>query len=64
MRQPFSSSIRLALAISALFVLLALLAGAVTYGLQTRAMSSQLSDDVRGWRTASPRSQARATGRT
>lgn len=48
MRQPFSSSIRLALAISALFVLLALLAGAVTYGLQTRAMSSQLSDDVRG----------------
>jgi len=45
---PFSSSIRLALAISALFVLLALLAGAVTYGLQTRAMSVQLAEDVRG----------------
>ena len=48
MKLPFSSSIRLALAISALFVLLALLAGAVTYGLQTRAMSGQLTDDVRG----------------
>lgn len=48
MRQPFSSSIRLALAISALFVLLALLAGAVTYGLQTRAMAGQLAEDVRG----------------
>jgi signal transduction histidine kinase len=45
---PFSSSIRLALAVSAVFVFLALLAGAVTYGLQTRAMSSQLADDVKG----------------
>jgi len=48
---PFSSSIRLALAISALFVLLAALAGAVTYGLQTRAMASQLAEDVKGLAT-------------
>jgi signal transduction histidine kinase len=48
---PFSSSIRLALAISAVFVLLALLAGAATYTLQTRAMSSQLADDVKGLAT-------------
>lgn len=48
MKKPFSSSITLALAISALFVLLALLAGAATYGLQTRAMSGQLAEDVKG----------------
>lgn len=48
MKLPFSSSIRLALAISAVFVLLALLAGAATYALQTRAMSGQLADDVKG----------------
>ena len=48
MKLPFSSSIRLAIAISALFALLAVLAGAVTYGLQTRAMSGQLADDVKG----------------
>lgn len=48
MKLPFSSSIRLAIAISALFVLLALLAGAMTYGLQTRAMSGQLAEDVKG----------------
>lgn len=51
MKLPFSSSIRLALAISALFVFLALLAGAVTYGLQTRAMSVQLAEDVKGLAT-------------
>ena len=51
MKVPFSSSIRLALAISAVFVLLALLAGAATYTLQTRAMSSQLADDVKGLAT-------------
>lgn len=48
MKLPFSSSIRLALAISAVFVLLALLAGAATYALQTRAMSGQLAEDVKG----------------
>lgn len=48
MKLPFSSSIRLAFAISAMFAILALLAGAVTYGLQTRAMSGQLADDVKG----------------
>lgn len=51
MKLPFSSSIRLALAISAVFVLLALLAGAATYGLQTRAMSNQLAGDVKGLAT-------------
>lgn len=48
MKLPFSSSIRLALAISTVFVLLALLAGAATYALQTRAMSGQLAEDVKG----------------
>lgn len=51
MKLPFSSSIRLALAISAVFVLLALLAGAATYTLQTRAISGQLAGDVKGLAT-------------
>ena len=51
MKLPYSSSIRLALAISAVFVVLALLAGALTYGLQTRAMTAQLAEDVRGLAT-------------
>ena len=51
MKLPYSSSIRLALAISALFVLLALLAGALTYELQTRTMSGQLAEDVKGLAT-------------
>lgn len=48
MKLPYSSSLRLALAISSLFVLTALLAGVLTYVLQTRAMSNQLAEDVKG----------------
>lgn len=47
----FSSSVRLALAISIVFVVLVLTAGSITYELQTRAMSGQLAEDVRGLAT-------------
>ena len=48
MIRPLSSSVRFALAVSALFALLAVIAGVATYAMQTRAMSNQLAEDVKG----------------
>lgn len=48
MKRPRSSSIRLAFAVSVLFGLLAVVAGGATYVMQTRALSDQLAEDVKG----------------
>lgn len=45
---PLSSSVRFALVVSALFALLAMIAGGATYVMQTRAMANQLAEDVKG----------------